>query len=224
MLNVPFSSKDEFIEQNLPLVHFVAKQFLKRAHASRVDYEDVFGAGCVGLVKAYNNFDPDQGFQFSTYAVHAISGEIKNYFQNNHLLKIPRPTNEMAKKIMWCQLESKPVDEIADRFGCSFNLVERALKVIELKVLSMEFPISFRVGSEENFRLKDTIPQHEDFTNSYLNDFLLSLTDQEQIVVLGRMEGLIQKEIGQRLGVSQVQVSRLLRSIAEKLSLYFVAA
>lgn len=215
MLNMP---KDEFIEQSLPLVHFVAKQFLKRAHVLNVEYDDLFSIGCVGLMKAYNRFDPDKGFQFSTYAVPLIQGEILRYFRDDNLLKIPRFEKELAAKIRRHHFENKPANVITDYFGCSTDLTERALAALQIKVTSADLPIT-----PEGKTLKDVIPQQEDFSTVILQDFLLRLTDRERIVVLFRMEGSTQREIGQRIGISQAQIGRMLGRIAQKLTRYVEA-
>lgn len=216
-MKAPFSSKDEFIKQNLPLIHFVAKRFYGKAKVFHVEYDDLYSAGCVGLVKAYNGFDPSKGFQFSTYAITAINCEIRSYLLGNYPINIPKDVKGLAKKIRWHDFESKPVAIIANYFACSIQMAERALESLKIRVSSIDCPIP---GEESNRTIQDLIFRHEDFTVTFLNDFLETLTTRERIIVLGRMEGLIQKEIGQRLGVSQVHVSRLLQNISEKLSQY----
>lgn len=218
MLNVPFNSKDEFIEQNLPLVHFVAKRFLKRAYASRVDYEDLYSTGCVGLVKAYNGFDPSKGFQFSTYAVTAIYYEIQSYLLGNYPIKIPRDVKGLANKIRWHKFENKPAAVIANYFDCSVQMAERALESLKIQITSMDCPIP---GEEGNGTIQDLIPLHEDFTATFLNDFLETLTTRERIIVHCRMNGSTQKEIAQIIGVSQKSVCRWLQEMAMKGSEYF---
>lgn len=219
MLNVPFSSKDEFIKQSLPLVHFVAKRFLKRAYASRVDYEALYSAGCVGLVKAYNGFDPSKGFQFSTYAVTAIYCEIQVYLLGNDPIKIPKDVKGLANKIRWHEFESKPAAVIANYFACSIKLAERALESLKIQITSMDYLI--HAGEEGNGTIQDLIPYHEDFTATFLNDFLETLTTRERIIVHCRMNGSTQNEIAQIIGVSQKSVSLYLRKMAVKGSEYF---
>ena len=89
-------SRDEFIERNLPLVHSLAKRFRGKG----VDYDDLFSAGCLGLVKAYDNFDSGRGLCFSTYAVPVILGEIKRLFRDGGAVKLSRSLKELAMKAM----------------------------------------------------------------------------------------------------------------------------
>ena len=87
---------EKFIEENLGLVHSCANRFRGRG----VEYEDLFQAGCVGLVKAANGFDAERGFAFSTYAVPAILGEIKRIFRDGGAVKVGRAAKEKARQLM----------------------------------------------------------------------------------------------------------------------------
>ncbi|MEX2461280.1 MAG: sigma-70 family RNA polymerase sigma factor [Paenibacillaceae bacterium] len=213
-MKAPFSSKDEFIKQSLHLVHFVAKRFLKRTYTSHVDYDDLYSAGCVGLVKAYNGFDPSKGFQFSTYATPMISGEIQRYIRDNgKALRVPRSEYELSAKIRWAKMEDKSAAEIALYFECSIKLAKRTLESIQLQVLSTDYPIHAGVDDRP---LGDFIPVSDDCTSIFVEEFLQSLTDREQTIVRYRMHGRSQREAGQACGVSQAQACRDLRCIGKK--------
>ena len=84
----------QMIEENIGLVHSVAKRFKGRG----VDYEDLFQSGCIGLIKAVDNFDESKGFQFSTYAVPVIMGEIKRVFRDGGAIKVGRSLKEKSLK------------------------------------------------------------------------------------------------------------------------------
>ena len=89
------NERDAFIESNLPLVHSLCKRFVGRG----IEYDDLFGAGCVGLVKAVDNFDLDRGLQFSTYAVPVIMGEIRRLFRDGGAVKVSRGLKELSLKV-----------------------------------------------------------------------------------------------------------------------------
>lgn len=86
--------RSQMIEDNIGLVHSVAKRFRGRG----VDYEDLFQSGCIGLIKAVDNFDEEKGFQFSTYAVPVIMGEIKRVFRDGGAIKVGRTLKEKSMK------------------------------------------------------------------------------------------------------------------------------
>ena len=95
------ASQSEFLKQNLPLVHSLCKRFTGKG----VEYDDLFGAGSVGLVKAARNFDPARGFSFSTYAVPVILGEIRRLFRDGGSVKISRSVKELYLKSLKAQSE-----------------------------------------------------------------------------------------------------------------------
>lgn len=218
-MNAPFSSKDEFIKQSLPLVHFVAKRFYGQVKALHMEYDDLYSAGCVGLVKAYNGFDPSKGFQFSTYATCLIYSEMGRYIRDNgKALRVPRSEYELSAKIRWAKMEDKSAAEIALYFECSIKLAERTLESIQLQVLSTDYLIR---ADEDERTLGDLIPVSDDCTSVFVDEFIQSLTPREQTIVRYRMDGRSQREAGQACGVGQVQASRNLRRIREK-ALQFV--
>lgn len=87
-------SRDQMIEDNIGLVHSIAKRFVGRG----VDYEDLFQTGCIGLIKAVDHFDESKGFRFSTYAVPVIMGEIKRIFRDGGAIKVSRALKEKSMK------------------------------------------------------------------------------------------------------------------------------
>ena len=93
------SEREEFIENNMGLVHSCAKRFKGKG----IEYEEMFAAGCVGLVKAYDAFDSERGVQFSPYAVPVILGEIKKLFRDGGMLKVTRSIKELSLKINYAK-------------------------------------------------------------------------------------------------------------------------
>ena len=111
------SEREEFIQNNMGLVHSCAKRFKGKG----IEYEEMFAAGCVGLIKAYDAFDHSRGVQFSTYAVPVILGEIKKLFRDGGMLKVTRSVKELSLKVSYTreylqkQMGQEPtVKEIAD--------------------------------------------------------------------------------------------------------------
>ena len=94
-LNEKTISRDEFIESNLGRVHSCANRFRGKG----VEYEELYAAGCVGLIKAYDAFNTDRGVKFSTYAVPVILGEIKKLFRDGGIIKVTRSLKELSIKV-----------------------------------------------------------------------------------------------------------------------------
>lgn len=221
MRQAPFESKEDFIQQNLPLVHFAAKRFIGRSKALNVDYDDIYAVGCEGLVKAYNRYDPAKGLKFSTYAVPIMIWEIKRYFRDAvPVLKVPRIERETAMKIRWLKLDQEAPVAIAASLGCNIQLVEKALEYLNLQFCSMDFVID----EDDSTAFQDTIINHDDFTPAIISDFYNHLSKQERILIQFRVKGLTQSECGRRGAYSQAQASRLQRAIKVKASQYFERA
>ena len=125
--------RSHMIEENIGLVHSVAKRFKGRG----VDYEDLFQSGCIGLIKAVDHFDETKGFQFSTYAVPVIMGEIKRVFRDGGAIKVGRSLKEKSLKaqalrdrFLKRELREPTVSELADMLGCDVNETAEILNVI----------------------------------------------------------------------------------------------
>ena len=123
------AERDEMISENIGLVHSIAKRFTGRG----ADYEDLFQSGCVGLIKAVDNFDESKGFAFSTYAVPVIMGEIKRIFRDGGAIKVSRSLKEksvkaqyLRDKFMERELREPTVSELSQMLGCDINEIGRA--------------------------------------------------------------------------------------------------
>ena len=117
-------SRNQMIEDNIGLVHSIAKRFVGRG----VDYEDLFQTGCIGLIKAVDHFDESKGFRFSTYAVPVIMGEIKRIFRDGGAIKVSRALKEKSMKAQLLrerfskkELREPTVSELADMLGCDVD-------------------------------------------------------------------------------------------------------
>jgi len=213
--------RSELIESNIGLVHSVAKRFKGRG----VEYDDLFQCGCVGLIKAVDNFDESLGYKFSTYAVPVIMGEIKRIFRDGGAVKVSRSLKEKSlkaqsvrEKFVNRELREPTVSEFAQLLGCDISETAEILNVIS-PVLSIN---QFGEDGNEDF----DIPVDDSdklFDRISVNQVLSALSEQEKAIVDYRYyKGKTQSETASFLGISQVQVSRkekaLLCKLREKLT------
>ncbi|MCM1054356.1 MAG: sigma-70 family RNA polymerase sigma factor [Bacteroides sp.] len=198
---------DKFIQDNLGLVHSLASRFKGRG----IEYEELFAAGCEGLVKAGLGFDEDRGLKFSTYAVPVILGEIKRLFRDGGTVKVSRGLRELSLKAARAQEElrkkgSEPrLSDIAGALGVSVELAGEA-------VAAALPPMSLTAGEEDGGQELDVPvpPEQARLTERIaLNQCLALLDEQERrLIVLRYIKNMTQTETGDILGLSQVQVSR----------------
>lgn len=207
--------RDAFIEENIGLVHSIASRFKGKG----VEYDDLFQTGCVGLIKAVDNFDETLGYKFSTYAVPVIMGEIKRIFRDGGTVKVSRSLKEKSlvlqrekEKFENKNMRSPTISEMADIMNCSKE------EVCELEnVLS---PVLSLSGTAENENEIDVPFDNSDniFDRITLNQVISTLSGKEQqIVKLRYFEGQTQCSVAKTLGISQVQVSRKEKEILKKL-------
>ncbi len=211
------------IEQNLGLVHACCKRFKNRG----IDYEDLYSAGCLGLVKAGKNFDFDRNVQFSTYAVPVILGEIKQLFRESGTVKVSRSLKELAQKAKKIAEEYKketgnemPVSLLAE------NLETTAEKVMDA-LNSTQFPISLTCDENDENSTGFDIPVdsgEEKLTETMsLNQAINQLESSDKnLIVLRYYKHKTQSQTAKELGMTQVQVSRrekkILLTIRQKLT------
>ncbi|MCL2077297.1 MAG: sigma-70 family RNA polymerase sigma factor [Oscillospiraceae bacterium] len=206
---------DEFAERNMGLVHSLANRFRGRG----IEYEELFSAGCVGLVKAGKGFDESRGLQFSTYAVPVILGEIKRLFRDGGAVKVSRGLKELSLKVaktreILAQNGSEPhLSEIAEALGITIEQVSEALSV-NLPPISLTD--SDESGGE--YDLPVEAPQTRLTEIIALKQSLGRLSPEDRkLIILRYWGGKTQGETGSLLGMSQVQVSRRERKILEEL-------
>lgn len=209
------------VENNIGLVHACVKRFKDRG----VEYDDLFQAGCVGLIKAADNFDESRGFSFSTYAVPVILGEIKRIFRDGGSIKIGRTLKEKARSVMKKKddisvlLGREPtVSELADSLG--FDIEETAM------LLNVSVPvISLTSGENGETQFDVPVESHEYEISDLLGlrQVICSLDERDRKIIESRYyKNLTQQKTADLLGMTQVQVSRrekiILEMIRKKLS------
>ena len=201
--------------ENMGLVHACANRFRNRG----VPYDDLFQAGCVGLIKAASGFDDTRGFKFSTYAVPAILGEIKRIFRDGGSVKIGRAAKEKGRELL------KIYERLADEKGREPDISEVArlagTEVTEAAlILSASLPavsLTSREDSSEN-DIPVESPEESCAELLDLNDALERLNDDErQLIKCRYFEFMTQCDTAKTLGMTQVQVSRIEKGILLKL-------
>jgi RNA polymerase sigma-B factor len=215
------------VERFLPL----ARQLAARYQRPEEPFDDVFQVACFGLVKAVDRFDVDRGVAFSSYAVPTIMGEIKRHFRDRTwAVRVPRDLQELALRVdrvlaeLTRELGRQPtVDEIAETLDISADGVLEAMQASSAyRATSLETP---RTGGDEEpgDTLGDSVGRIDDGfaraeQRAVLQGLMRSLTPREREVVRLRFEeDLTQAAIGERIGVSQMQVSRVLRHAVARL-------
>lgn len=209
-------TREEKIEKNIGLVHSIAARFKGRG----VDYEDLFQNGCVGLIKAVDNFDESKGFAFSTYAVPVIMGEIKRIFRDGGAIKVSRSLKEKAikaqsvrDKFIKSNLREPTVTELADLLDVSAEETAEILNVIT-PMLSLN---SF--GEDGDSTIDIPVDESEElFDKLSVSQLLTHLTrDEQRLIDYRYYKGCTQSATAKELGISQVQVSRREKAILKKL-------
>ena len=209
----PDEKRDALINDNFGLVHSCANRFRNRG----VEYDDLFQAGCVGLVKAAKNFDESRGFAFSTYAVPVILGEIKRIFRDGGTVKVGRTLKEKARNAMKekQKLESElmrepTISELAERLGVD---VSEAAQLI-----TVSMPVISLTSDDENESRQLDIPvdgPDEDITDILSLRTIMKTLDEKdrRLIYLRYYKGLTQTRTAGELNMSQVQVSRREKAI-----------
>lgn len=212
--------RDEQIENNLGLVHSLANRFKGRG----VEYDDLFQAGCVGLIKAVDNFDEEKGFAFSTYAVPVIMGEIKRIFRDGGAIKVSRSLKEKSIRVQGIRdrftkkhLREPTISELSELSGLEIDELSEVLNILS-PVVSLS---SYGEDSDEEI----DIPVDESdklFDKIAVNQVMSMLSSRDRFLIKSRFfDGKTQCETAKLLGISQVQVSRkekaILLSLKEKL-------
>jgi RNA polymerase sigma factor, sigma-70 family/RNA polymerase sigma-70 factor, sigma-B/F/G subfamily len=214
-------AKERVVEENLGLVWSIVHRFKN----SYYDKEDLFQIGCIGLMKAINHFDPSYDVQFSTYAVPIIMGEIKRYFRDDGTIKVSRSLKELNIKINKAQeylqttLNHTPtIEEIAKYLEVEVIDVVEAMDASYYPT-SLNEPIYEKDGS--SISVEDRLIDKKNnmwFEKMALEMEMDKLSEKEKTIMYMRYKlDYNQDAIAKRLGISQVQVSRLEKKIVTKL-------
>lgn len=216
--------REKFIESNLGLVHSCANRFRGKG----IEYEEMYAAGCIGLIKAYDAFDTERGVQFSTYAVPVILGEIKKLFRDGGMVKVTRSVKELSLKVNYTRdylqkkLGQEPtLKEIAEELGVSSEEVARA-------VSAATPPMSLTAAFEDDDGQGEfDIPiesAEEELTNMMGLKYAVSDLESEEkkIIYLRFFRNKTQAATAKILGKTQVQISRKERKIISKMRKKFM--
>jgi RNA polymerase sporulation-specific sigma factor len=207
-------AREEFIIGNMRLVLSLVKRFRVRASCE----DDVLQAGCVGLIKAIDNFDVRIGVKFSTYAVPMILGEMKRFIRDGNSLRVSRSIRDTAYQVLKARerIEERDEEATIERIAREMQVAERevvyALDAISDPV-SLYEPVYNKAGDTLLLmdQLCDKKNTDENWTEKVALDSAMSKLDEREkkIIYLRYYEGKTQTEISQEVGVSQAQVSRL---------------
>ena len=219
-------AREQLVMSHFNLVRFLANKFKNRGEP----LDDLIQVGYLGLLKAIDRFDPERGLEFTTYATPTILGEIKRHFRDKGWsVRVPRRLQELSAKVnqatdtLTTQLQRSPtIDEIADYLDAS---VDEVLEAMESSSAYSSVPLE-GTGSSENDDAPSIIDRYA------TEDSELALTDdrliieealegfsprEREVIELRFLKGMTQIEIAEKLGISQVQVSRLLRRTLKKI-------
>ena len=211
-------ARQELIEGNLRLVLSVIQRFDKRGESP----DDLFQVGCIGLIKAISNFDPDKQVRFSTYGVPMIAGEVRRYLRDNSVIRVSRSIRDVAYRVLQCKealitaLGRDPsMEEIAKELELPVEDVSQALDAVCAPV-SLYDPVYSDGGDPLTVmdQVRDTKNTDEQWMEHItLRNAFSGLGEREkQILSLRFYDGKTQMEIAGSLGISQAQVSRLEKS------------
>lgn len=212
-------AKAQLVEENVGLVWCIVKRFFNRG----AEAEDLFQIGSIGLLKAIDKFDMSYEVKFSTYAVPMISGEIKRFLRDDGMIKVSRSLKELSYKAFLCQ------EELRKRLGREPTLEEISIHMeVDKEELVMAMEASSEVESlhktiyqkdGHEIQLMDKLEEKEVQEDKVLDHMLLlQLLDQlereeRQLIYLRYFANQTQSEVGRKLGISQVQVSRMEKKI-----------
>lgn len=217
------AARDQLVTENFGLIWSIVRRFMGRGY----EPEDLFQIGCIGIMKAIDKFDMSYDVKFSTYAVPMITGEIKRFLRDDGIIKVSRSIKEMALKVKRAREElvfrfgrEPTVEEIAGEVGASKEEVAASIEAgAEVESLYR----SVNKNDENSILLIDKIEeessaQEELINRMVLRDLLIQLSDKDREIIIRRYYyNETQSQIATKLGISQVQVSRLEKKILKQM-------
>ena len=215
-------AREELISGNLRLVLSVVQKFANRGE----NLDDLFQVGCIGLIKAIDHFDPEQGVRFSTYGVPMIVGEIRRYLRDNNSVRVSRSMRDVAYKAMQAKerltgenLKEPTIEEISRDMGMKKQDVVLALESI-VEPVSLYEPVYSDSG--DTIFVMDQLGDQNDDSNWLeelsIREAISNLTPREKkILSLRFFAGKTQMEVAGEIGISQAQVSRLEKGALQKI-------
>lgn len=217
------SARNELICGNLRLVLSIIKRFSAR----KENADDLFQVGCLGLIKAVDNFNTELDVKFSTYAVPMIIGEIRRYLRDNTALRISRSLRDIAYKALrirediQAKRDQEPtLDEIATELDVKKELLTRAMEAV-VEPISIYEPVYSEGG--DSLYVIDQLADGTEADDSWLESIALkealkTLSEREKTIITMRyFNNRTQTEIADDLGISQAQVSRLEKAALQKM-------
>ena len=222
------AAREPYIKGNLRLVLSVIKRFSN----SNENVDDLFQIGCIGLIKAIDNFDSTLDVKFSTYAVPMIIGEIRRYLRDNNAIRVSRSLRDTAYKAIYAKenlmkknLKEPTVNEIADEIGISKEDIVFALDAIQSPV-SLYEPVYTEGG--DALYVMDQISDKKNKEERWIEELSLSeamkkLGERERYIIQLRFfEGKTQMEVAEEIHISQAQVSRLEKNALHNMRNYLI--
>ena len=208
-------ARQKFINGNLRLVLSIIQRFYGRGESA----DDLFQVGCVGLIKAIDNFDLSQNVQFSTYAVPMIIGEVKRYLRDNNSIRVSRSVRDLAYKAIQVRErytkengKEQSIEEIAKELEVPIEEIAISFDAIQ-DPISLQEPI-YNDGTESIY-IMDQVKDRKNTDELWVENMTIAgalekLNSKEKMIVTKRFfEGRTQMEVAEEIGISQAQVSRL---------------
>jgi RNA polymerase sporulation-specific sigma factor len=219
-------ARDMYIKGNLRLVLSIIQRF----SSSNENVDDLFQIGCIGLMKAIDNFDLSQGVKFSTYAVPMIIGEIRRYLRDNNSIRVSRSLRDIAYKAIYVRdslqksMDREPtIEEIAVESGIPREEILNALDAIQAP-MSLYEPVYSDSG--DTLYLMDQVSDKKNKEENWVEELAIKeaiekLSAREQnIIALRFFEGKTQMEVSEEIHISQAQVSRLEKTALKNMKNY----
>ncbi|MFA1819027.1 sigma-70 family RNA polymerase sigma factor [Virgibacillus oceani] len=213
LINGELLSEDECYQKHYRLIYKTLRPFLPTAKNVGMDQEDLISEGKIGFLKAYRRFDSSLGYRFSSYAIRTIKFEALRFIRDKgKIVRFPRTAIELANKINVAGLEGCTEKEIAEKMNVPAKDVEIAM-LSRMDVDSVDQTV---FDENEKVTLLDRLGSEADYSVVFVNDFIDRLNPDEQTIIDMRMKGFQQRIISEKLGVSQVWISRQLKQIGER--------
>ncbi|MGO5051919.1 RNA polymerase sporulation sigma factor SigG [Lachnospiraceae bacterium LCP25S3_G4] len=219
-------ARERYIQGNLRLVLSVIKRF----SSSNENADDLFQIGCIGLIKAIDNFNTELQVKFSTYAVPMIIGEIRRYLRDNNSIRVSRSLRDTAYKAIYAKegyvrkyLKEPTIEEISTEIGISKEDIVHALDAIQIP-MSLQEPVYNDSG--DALYVMDQISDKKNKEENWVEDLALEaamerLNEREKYIInLRFFEGKTQIEVAEEINISQAQVSRLEKNALRAMKQY----
>lgn len=219
--------RNTLIEEHLYIADIITKKYTGKG----IDYDDIYQVASLGLIYAVDRYDPEKGYEFSSFATPTIIGEIKKYFRDKGwTIRVPRRVQELSKKInlaknhLYQEMQREPgIEDIADYLGVTSEEIIETMEASKVYT-PQSLDTFFETESEDrDINLGDLIGEEEEYfdkieVNDLLKKLFQNLTDQEKTIVIDRyFHKSTQAKTAKKLGISQMTVSRLEKRVLEKM-------